>query len=67
MITKERLEEIESYWNDETNDEETQKWRDELTEEEEKFVNDLDKGYNKGIERAYAAIGKIIVERKLNF
>lgn len=45
MISKERIEELESYFWDETNDEETQEWRDDLTEEERKIVDVWDNKY----------------------
>lgn len=56
MITKERLEELESYWNDETNDEESQEWRDELTEEEEAYVYKLDETFEKGMQKLWKKI-----------
>ena len=49
MITQERYEELESYWNDETNDEDTQEWRYELTQEEEELVDEWDYNFNAGM------------------
>ncbi|MCL1810414.1 MAG: hypothetical protein FWG42_11725 [Clostridiales bacterium] len=56
MISKERLEEISSYFNDETNDEETQEWRDDLTSEECELITEWDDNYAKGVYRLCKAI-----------
>lgn len=48
MISKERIEELESYFWDETNDEETQEWRNDLNDEEEKLVSEWDEKYASG-------------------
>lgn len=53
MIAKERIEEIESYWWSETNDEESQEWRDDLNEEEKKYVDDFDKIYDENFDKFY--------------
>jgi hypothetical protein len=45
MISQERIEELESYFWDETNDEDTQEWRNDLDEEEEKLVDKWEKQY----------------------
>ncbi|MET1247633.1 hypothetical protein ABWW58_02455 [Sporolactobacillus sp. STCC-11] len=42
MIAKERMSELSELFWSETNDEETQQWRDELNEEEEHMVSDWD-------------------------
>jgi hypothetical protein len=49
MISKERIEELESYFWDETNDVETQEWRDDLNDEEEKLISEWDEKYAVGI------------------
>ncbi|WP_294855652.1 hypothetical protein [uncultured Oscillibacter sp.] len=48
-ITEERLAELAENWNEETNDPETEEWRDGLTPEEEKIVSDWDFGYAVGV------------------
>lgn len=49
MISKDRIEELETcFWN-ETNDEETEEWREYLNDEEIKLVNEWDKNVNKGM------------------
>jgi hypothetical protein len=46
MISKERIEELEDcFWN-ESNDEYTQEWRDDLNAEEEQIVSEWDQNYN---------------------
>ena len=48
MITKERVSEMEEdFWN-ESNDEDTQEWRDDLTDEEIKVVDKWDRKYAQG-------------------
>jgi hypothetical protein len=49
MISNERLEELESYFWEESNDEDTQLWREDLSEEEDKLISEWDKKYNVGI------------------
>ncbi len=45
MVAPERMEELESYFWNESNDEETEYWREDLTGEEQKIVNEWDKQY----------------------
>ena len=42
MITRERFEELNSYFWQESNEAETQEWRDELNAEEAKLIDDWD-------------------------
>ena len=42
MITRERFEELNSYFWQESNEVETQEWRDELTAEEAKLIDEWD-------------------------
>lgn len=49
MISKERLEELENYFWSETNDEETQEWREDLNDEEQELINEWDGRVNAGI------------------
>ena len=42
MITRERFEELNSYFWQETNEAETQEWREELTAEEAELIDDWD-------------------------
>jgi endo-beta-N-acetylglucosaminidase D len=56
MITQERKNEIIGYSYDETNDEYTRDWRNDLTDEEQKFVDLLDKKHNRGLYNLCKAI-----------
>lgn len=49
MISKERVEEIEYYFWEETSEEETQEWREDLNQEESAYVDELDKAVCKGV------------------
>jgi len=51
MLTKERYETLAWLWENETNDEETQEWRDELDSEEQKLVDRWDNGFDSGLAR----------------
>ena len=47
MVTKERIEEMEENFWSESNDEDTQDWRETLTDEEMKLVDKWDNEYAK--------------------
>lgn len=49
MILKERMEELEGCFWEETNDEDTHKWREDLNEEELKLISEWDKKINRGM------------------
>ncbi len=49
-ITAEREDELAWYWGNETNEVDTQEWRDELTADEAAMVAQWDKRYAKGFE-----------------
>lgn len=53
MPTEARYEQLCWLWENETNDEETQEWRDELTAEEQALVDQWDYGFNDGLRRMY--------------
>ena len=57
-ISKDRLEEIQWFYDNETNDPDTQEWRDELSEEEEALVDEWDKQYCNGVSALCSAILK---------
>ena len=45
-----RVEELRHYWNEETEDEDTQEWRDEITAvDEQLLIEEWDNNYNTGI------------------
>ena len=48
-MDKKRKEEIDRCWDNETSEEWTQEWRDELTEEEAAYVQAQDERYRRGI------------------
>ena len=50
-VSRHRRQEIIENWNNETNDPETQEWRDDLTSVEKQFVAKLDDKYSGGVER----------------
>lgn len=50
-ITDERKEALLDCWDNETNEAETQEWRDNLTEEEAKLVAEWGKRYSQGVAR----------------
>ena len=58
MITAERLEVLHQLWSIETDDEETQEWRYDLTDEEADLVDTWDSAY----EEATAAIAQDILD-----
>jgi hypothetical protein len=49
MITKEREAELDELFGSESNDPETQEWRDGLTEDEQQLIDNWDDQYEKGI------------------
>ena len=51
-----RREELTQLWSDETNEEGTQEWRDDLSPEERDFVAGLDENYCQGARRLCEAI-----------
>lgn len=51
MITEERREELTQLWSEETNDPETEEWRNELTPEEEELVKGWDDDCAAGMSR----------------
>lgn len=50
-VSRHRRREIIENWNNETNDPETQEWRNDLTSVEKQFVAKLDDKYSDGVER----------------
>ncbi len=48
MISEERKAELQELWWDETNEDWTQEWRDELTKEEQALINQWDEQYGAG-------------------
>ena len=48
-MTEQRKEELLSLWWKETNEDETQEWRDELTADEQAMVENWDYGFTDGI------------------
>ena len=48
-IDKERREYLEDMFSSETNDEDTQEWRDDLTPEESALIDEWDKAYFNGV------------------
>jgi len=48
MISKERMDEMEEDFWSESNDEDTQEWREDLTDEEIKVVDKWDQSYVQG-------------------
>lgn len=49
QISEARMKELADNWNAETNDPETQEWRDELTPAETKIIDDWDNVYAVGV------------------
>lgn len=49
MILQERIDELEYYFYNESNDEDTQTWRDDLNHEEQELINKWDKQFNQGM------------------
>ena len=64
MITEEREEELYRYSLSESNDPETQEWREHLTDEEYLMVSRWDKQWNDGIIAACKQILAIQAERE---
>lgn len=56
MITENRYLHLIWLWENETNDEETQEWRNELTDEEQALVDRWDNGYSIGFNKWYKNI-----------
>lgn len=59
MLTEARYEQLCWLWENETNDEETQEWRDELTAEEQALVDQWDYGFNDGLRRMCQDLGDV--------
>jgi hypothetical protein len=57
-IDEDRLEDLQELWERETNDPDTQEWRDDLTQEEHQLVAEWDANYS----NAVGAICKEITE-----
>ena len=55
-LNNSRRENLRRLWEDETNEEWTQAWRQDLTAEERKYVDILDHGYSLGIRRLCESI-----------
>jgi hypothetical protein len=49
MISQDRIDELEYYFYNESNDEDTQTWRDYLNKEEQELINKWDKQFSKGM------------------
>ncbi len=49
MVSMERKMELQDLWGNETNEDWTQEWRDDLSEEELALVDQWDKQYDSGI------------------
>ena len=49
QISEARMKELADNWNAETNDPETEEWRDDLTPEEAELIADWDEGYVVGL------------------
>ena len=64
-IPNERIELLRENWDSETNDEETQEWRDGLSSEEAQLVDEWDRVYENNLAAMASDILK--AERKKNF
>lgn len=64
MITEKRLELLYSYWCSETNDPESEEWRDDLTAEEYDVVDDWDRHFDTGMLSLYSRIVELNTRRK---
>ena len=53
MLTETRYQHLIWLWENETNDEETQEWRDELDQEEQELVDRWNNGFYDGLYRMY--------------
>lgn len=60
MLTKERLEEMESLFWAESNDPETEEWRESLTDEEAAIVAQWDERVDAGITTLLYDLSKIV-------
>lgn len=58
MITSAQYEHLLWCWESETNDIDTQTWRDELTPEEQELIDQWDNGYYNGLAKMYQAVYK---------
>lgn len=56
MISKKRMKQLQNLWIDETNEEWTMKWRDDLTSEEETLVDKWDQQFIDDMTRIANAI-----------
>lgn len=56
MLTEKRYKHLVWCWENETNEEETQEWRDDLDHEEQELVNRWDIGFCDGLRRLYQDI-----------
>jgi hypothetical protein len=65
-ISEARLKELEGCWNEETNDPETEEWRDELTPEEAVVIAELDEGYAVGVHQLCQEILSLYREGERN-
>lgn len=63
MITDERKAELEYWHGEETNEEESQEWRDDLTFEELEYVEQLDEQYAKVMRKLAKEIVRRIEDR----
>lgn len=50
-ISEARIKELTDNWNAETNDPETEEWRDDLTPQEAEIIADWDNGYAVGVHK----------------
>lgn len=67
MISDERIEEMRFWYNRETNDEETQEWRDDLTPDECNLNEEWDTRYFNGIKKICDDIEDLFFENKTSF
>lgn len=58
MLTETRYQHLMWLWENETNDEETQEWRDELDADEQALVEQWDYGFFDGLRRMYQDLTK---------
>ena len=64
MISKERLDEINSYFWEETNEDWTQEWRDNLTDEEADLMDEMDDKFAIGMYRIAERIIELDEKRR---
>lgn len=62
MLTETRYQYLMWLWENETNDEETQEWRDELDQEEQELVDRWDNGFYEGLYQEFNSAGRICLE-----